>query len=313
MKGTSADRQKNGMKKMKIAVFGGSGFLGSHVADTLAEKGHEVIIYDRQKSPYIDRSMDKGSGSQSMIVGDILDAEAVKEAVKNCDVVYDYAGLASLDNASTRPVDTVMLNVVGTCNIMDACVSCGVKRFVYASSFYANSDKGGFYRCSKQAAEIYIEEYNRKYGLDYTILRYGSLYGPRSDKNNGIRLMLTDAMKDGMVRYEGTGEETREYIHVKDASELSVRILDEQYKNKNIVITGHDTYRIKDIIRIMGEILEKDIETDYGNQSSELHYDFTPYTYKPRQNYKLVNDFYHDLGQGLIECMEEITECRDQI
>ena len=286
---------------MKAIVFGGSGFLGSHVADTLTEKGYEVLIYDRQESPYLI------SGRQQMMVGDILDSDAVEKAVEGCDVVYDYAGLASLDNASTRPVDSVMLNVVGTCNIMDACVACGVKRFVYASSFYANSDKGGFYRCSKQAAEIYIEEYNRKYGLNYTILRYGSLYGTRSDESNGIRMMLTSAMRDGTIRYEGTGDETREYINVKDAADLSVRILDEKYKNRNIVITGHDSYHVKDIVGIIGEILEKDVKVEYGNQSSELHYDFTPYTYKPRQNYKLVNDFYHDLGQGLIECMEEIA------
>ncbi len=284
---------------MKAIVFGGSGFLGSHVADTLTENGYDVSIYDIRQSDYL-------TDDQNMIIGDILDADSVRKAVTGCDIVYDYAGLASLDSASTRPVDSVMLNVVGTCNIMDACVACGVKRFVYASSFYANSEKGGFYRCSKQAAEIYIEEYNRKYGLDYTILRFGSLYGPRSDADNGIRTMLTQAMNEGVIHYNGTGEETREYIHVKDAAGLSVRILDDQFKNKNIVITGHDAYQIKDIVRIIGEILEKGVVGDYSNQSSELHYEFTPYTYKPKQNYKLVNDFYHDLGQGLIECIEEM-------
>lgn len=286
---------------MKAIVFGGSGFLGSHVADSLSENGYYVSIYDIRRSDYL-------TDNQNMIIGDILDADSVKKAVAGCDIVYDYAGLASLDSASTRPVDSVMLNVVGTCNIMDACVACGVKRFVYASSFYANSEKGGFYRCSKQAAEIYIEEYNRKYGLDYTILRFGSLYGPRSDKGNGIRTMLLDAMNEGVVHYNGTGEETREYIHVKDAAGLSIRVLDDEFKNKNIVITGHDSYQVKDIVRIIGEILEKNVVGDYSNRSSELHYEFTPYTYKPKQNYKLVNDFYHDLGQGLIECMEELAE-----
>ncbi|MCR5688352.1 MAG: NAD(P)-dependent oxidoreductase [Lachnospiraceae bacterium] len=287
---------------MKAIVFGGSGFLGSHVADTLTEMGYEVVIYDVNPSRYL------VEGRQTMTVGDILDEAAVMEAVKGCDAVYDFAGLADLDSASTRPVDTVMLNVVGTCNIMDACVASGAKRFVYASSFYANSDKGGFYRCSKQAAEIYIEEYSRKYGLDYTILRYGSLYGPRSDENNGIRKMLGQALATGTVNYQGTGEETREYIHVKDAARLSVQILDEEYRNKHIVLTGHDAYKVKDIIRVMSEILNRDLKVDYSNQSSELHYDVTPYTYKPRSNYKLVNDLYHDLGQGLIECLEEIDD-----
>ena len=284
---------------MRAIVFGGAGFLGSHVADTLIEKGYEVIVYDLKQSEYL-------IDGQKMIIGDILDPVAVEDAVNGCDVVYDFAGLADLDSASTRPVDTVMLNVVGTCNIMDACVGNGVKRFIYASSFYANSDKGGFYRCSKQAAEIYIEEYNRKYDLDYTVLRYGSLYGPRSDDNNGIRRMLEQAITTGTVEYKGTGEETREYIHVKDAARLSVQILDKEYKNKHIVLTGHDAYKIKDIIRVISEILNREIKVEYNNQSSELHYDVTPYTYKPRSNYKLVNDFYHDLGQGLIECLEEL-------
>ena len=286
---------------MKAIVFGGSGFLGSHVADSLTENGYDVIIYDVRGSEY---AVDK----QRMVIGDILDAEAVSEAVKGCDYIYDFAGLADLDSASTRPVDTVMLNVVGTCNIMDACVKHGIKRFVYASSFYANSDKGGFYRCSKQAAEIYIEEYSRKYNLDYTILRYGSLYGPRSDESNGIRKMLEQAMRTGIVLYSGSGEETREYINVKDAAALSVQILGEEYRNKHIVLTGHDAYKVKDIIRVIGEILNKDIKAEFTNQSSELHYDVTPYTYKPRSNYKLVNDFYHDLGQGLIECLEEMED-----
>ncbi len=288
---------------MKAIVFGGSGFLGSHVADALSDKGYEVVIYDVKESDYL-------TEGQQMIIGDILDADFVKKSVEDCDYVYDFAGLADLDSASTRPVDTVMLNVVGTCNIMDACVEHNIKRFVYASSFYANSDKGGFYRCSKQAAEIYIEEYNRKFDLDYTILRYGSLYGPRSDENNGIRKMLEQALEYGRVYYSGSGEETREYIHVKDAAALSTQILNDEYRNKHIVLTGHDAYKVKDIIRVIGEILNKDLKAEYTNQSSELHYDVTPYTYKPRSNYKLVNDLYHDLGQGLIECLEELESAR---
>lgn len=285
---------------MKAVVFGGSGFLGSHVADALTESGHEVTVYDLRPSEYL------LAGRQKMVTGDILDPGSIMETVRGCDVVYDFAGLADLDSAATRPVDSVMLNVVGTCNIMDACVACKVRRFVYASSFYANSEKGGFYRCSKQSAEIYIEEYGRKFGLEYTILRYGSLYGPRSDRNNGIRTMLEQALRTGVVRYHGSGEETREYIHVKDAAALSVQILSDEYRDKHIVLTGHDAYKIKNIIRVMGEILSKDVRAEFENRPSELHYDVTPYTYRPQPNYKLVSNLYHDLGQGLIECLEEL-------
>lgn len=286
---------------MKAVVFGGSGFLGSHVADELLKKGYEVVIFDRKKSSY-------RQNGQDFIIGDILDKQQVLAAVDGCDYVYDYAGLADLDDASTRPLDTVMLNVVGTCNILDACVTHKIRRFVYASSFYANSEKGGFYRCSKQAAEIYIEEYERKYGLAYTILRYGSLYGPRADKNNGMRKVIEQAMGGNIIHCSGTGDDVREYIHVMDAAELSVEVLDEKYENRHLQLTGHETYCRKQIIALIAEILNKDLTVVYDQMVSELHYNVTPYTYKPHINYKLVSNCYHDLGQGIIECIQEMEE-----
>ena len=90
----------------KVTVFGGSGFLGSHVADALTEAGHKVTIYDINPSEYI-------STGQEMIVGDILDAEGVYKAVQDCDYVYNFAGIADLDDAINKPADTIMQNVVG--------------------------------------------------------------------------------------------------------------------------------------------------------------------------------------------------------
>lgn len=282
---------------MKAVVFGGSGFLGSHVADALSEKGYIVTIFDKAVSKYL-------KDGQSMIIGDILDKDQVSEAVQGCSYAYDYAGMANLNDASAKPLDTVMLNVAGTCNILDACVERGVKRFIYASSFYANSDKGGFYRCSKQAAEIYIEEYGRKYGLEYTILRYGSLYGPRSDVGNGMREMIQKAMAGGVIHCSGSADDVREYIHVADAAELSVEILEEKYANRHIQLTGQEAYRRDQVMAIVGEILGKNLEVIYDGETEELHYKVTPYAYKPQSNYKLVSNCYHDLGQGIIEVME---------
>ncbi len=286
---------------MKAIVFGGAGFLGSHVADELLRRGYEVAIFDKMKSQYL-------KAGQLMIVGDILDKRQIADALEGCDYVYNYAGIADLDDASTKPVDTIMLNVIGTCNILDACVAHAVKRFIYASSFYVNSKKGGFYRCSKQSAEIYIEEYAGKFGLEYTILRYGSLYGPRADKNNGMRRMIERAMAEEEIHCWGTGEDTREYLHVADAAKLSVEILDEEYINRHIQLTGHEAYTRKQVMALISEILDKKLEIIYDEEKSELHYGITPYTYKPQTNYKLVSNYYHDLGQGIIECMQEIEE-----
>lgn len=284
---------------MKVVVFGGSGFLGSHVADSLTEHGHEVTIFDLNESDYLIRN-------QKMVLGNILDKDRVDEAVRGADFVYDFAGVADLDDASTRPIDTVDLNIRGTCTIIEACIKHHVKRFVYASSFYANSNKGGFYRCSKQAAELYIEEYERRYKLPYTILRYGSLYGTRVTAPNGVYDMLLGAYKDGVITYPGTGEELREYIHVKDAAELSVKIMDCEFENKHIVLTGHEAVRVRDMIKMICEIMDKPVKVVYGEQYSELHYHMTPYSFKPRSNFKLTSEKYIDLGQGIMDCLNEI-------
>lgn len=286
---------------MRAVVFGGSGFLGSHVADELLKAGYEVLIFDKTKSQYLKQG-------QSIIIGDILDRQQVASAVSGCDYVYNYAGIADLDDASTKPVDTVMLNVVGTCNILDSCVKNQIKRFIYASSFYANSEKGGFYRCSKQSAEIYIEEYKRKFGLQYTILRYGSLYGPRADQNNGMKKMIERAMSGKKIHCFGAKKDTREYIHVVDAAKLSVEILDEKYINQHLQLTGHEIHTREQVMDLIGEILGKELEVIYDEEKSDLHYNVTPYTYKPHTNYKLVSNCYHDLGQGIIECIQETEE-----
>ena len=121
---------------------------------------------------------------------------------------------------------------------LDACRLNSVKRFIYASTVYVHSREGGFYRCSKQSAEHYVEEFQKLYGLDYTILRYGSLYGPRASNNNGLYRIVESAIKTGKVQYKGSSESMREYIHVEDAARASVSILDQSFKNESIVLTG---------------------------------------------------------------------------
>jgi len=165
---------------MKTAcVIGGSGFLGSHVADKLSDTGYKVRIFDKAQSQWI-------RSDQDMIIGNIANQNEVNDAVKGSEVVYNFAALADLNKGLKNPLDTVRINVLGNTHVMEACRRYNIQRFVYASTVYVYSRDGGFYRCSKQASEHYVEEYQKVYGLDYTILRYGSLYGPRADDSNGI-------------------------------------------------------------------------------------------------------------------------------
>ena len=287
---------------MKTTVFGGSGLIGSHVADRLTEVGYDVTIFDLKPSPYL-------LPGQEIIIGDILDKKAVSDAVKGCDYIYNFAGMADLDAATTEPLRTIEQNIVGTAILLEATLRSRAKRFIQASTIYVYSDTGGFYRCSKQAAELYVEEYNRKFGLEYTILRYGTVYGPRADSRNSIYRYLKQALDEGRIDCGGTGDETREYIHVRDAAQLSVDILADKYRNKQVIITGHHPMRLRDMLYTIREILSNRIEINFeASKSDTPHYNITPYSFVPKIGRKLVTHEYVDMGQGLLECISEMYD-----
>lgn len=201
-----------------VVVFGASGFLGSHVADALSGAGYQVRLFDHISSPY--QRID-----QEMIVGDIMDIDQVIEATRGAHAVYNFAAIADIDEAHNKPVATATINVLGNMHVLEAARIAGANRFVFASSVYVYSESGSFYRASKQAAERFTETYHDRYGLDYTILRYGSLYGRRADLRNGIYRMLHEAIQKHSITYHGSGNAMREYIHVEDAARMSVQVL----------------------------------------------------------------------------------------
>lgn len=283
----------------QVCVVGGSGFLGSHVADVLSEAGYGVRIYDRKPSPWL-------RSDQRMYVGDLLDAAAVEEAVRGCEAVYNFAALADLNDALDKPIETISVNVLGNAYVMEACRKHGVERFLYASTVYVYSRQGGFYRCSKQAAEHYVEEYQDSYGLDYTILRYGSLYGPRADASNGLYRVVKKAMETGVVSYVGSADALREYIHVEDAARASVAALGEEFRNQSVVLTGHEAMRVLDLLEMLSEILGLDKPVQFEEIDQPGHYVRTPYAYQPKLGRKYVPPLHVDLGQGLIQLIDEI-------
>ena len=289
---------------MKVVVFGGAGFLGSHVADALSDAGHEVSVFDLRESGFL-------RDDQQMIVGDIMDEAAVSAAVEGRDVVYNFAGLADIEEASERPLDTVRLNVLGNTIIIDSAVRAKVKRYVYASTLYIYSTSGSFYRSSKQSSELIIENYHETYDIDFTILRYGSLYGPRADEKNFIRTILKQALKEGRITRHGDGNEIREYVHVLDAAKCSVDILSDKFKNQNVIITGYQQTRIRDLLVMIKEMLQNKIELEFLPPTGSFHYEITPFTFAPKLGKRIVSRSYVDLGQGLLDLLYEIYDETD--
>ena len=287
------------IKEMKAIVFGGSGFLGSHIADALTKAGYDVTIFDLKKSPYLQKG-------QKMIVGNLLDRAAVEKAVRECDIVYNFAGVADIGEAERKPIETVENNILGNTYILEACRVNQAKRFVFASSLYVYSAAGSFYRSSKQACELIIEDYYKAFDLPYTILRYGSLYGPRADERNYIYEILKQAITEGKITSLGKGEDLREYIHVEDAARYSVEILSNEFENQYVILTGSQPMRRKDLLIMIKEMLGNKIELEFLPTESNIHYEITPYIFNPKIAKKFVSNYYLDLGQGLLQSLKDI-------
>jgi UDP-glucose 4-epimerase len=289
------------MKIKNVVVFGGAGFLGSHVADKLSKQGYHVIVFDIRESPYLRHD-------QQMMIGNILDRDRVKEAVSKAEAVFHFAAMADIQEARDNPVEAANFNVLGTMHILDACREYGIERFIYSSTIYVYSDHGSFYRSSKQACELFIENYHQEYKLNFTILRYGSLYGPRANNFNFIRNCIRQALLEGTITRKGDGEEIRDYINILDAAKATVEALSDEYRNNYLMITGSQTMKVREILLMIKEIMNDQIEVNYTNESFEGHYKITPYSFKPKVALKITPKDYHDLGQGILDSIYEIYQ-----
>tara|TARA_X000000368_G_C23044478_1_gene718505 strand:+ start:40 stop:903 length:864 start_codon:yes stop_codon:yes gene_type:complete len=276
----------------KVLVIGGSGFLGSHVSDCLSRNGFKVTIYDIKKSRWLRKD-------QKMIIGNISNDKRLEQAIKGNSFVYNFAAISDIDFASERPRETVEVNILGTARILEKCLKLKVKRFVHASTIYVNSIDGGFYRSSKKAAEDYIEEYQKKFNLNFTILRFGSLYGERADHNNGIRKILASAVLKKRIVYNGSIKSIRQYIHVSDAAKACVKILNDKYKNKHITLTGLKKIKLRYFLNKLKKGLNIKNKVIFLNKKKTGHYVITPYTYKPnigiKYQFKNVKNFYEEI------------------
>ena len=284
---------------MKILLTGGSGFLGSHVADELTKKGHQVTIFDNKKSIWANKK-------QKIIIGDIRNLKKLNSAVKGKDFIYHFAALADLNEAKNKPLKTVEINILGTVNLLNLAKKNNVKRFVYASTIYVVSENGGFYRSSKKASEDYIEEFQKTFNLDFTILRFGSLYGPRADETNGVKKILRGAIKNNKLIYEGSKNAEREYIHVQDAAKISAEVVKKKFINKYLTLTGKRKIKVKSLLQYLSKILKVKKKIIYNNKKNNGHYEKTPYNYIPKKGKKIFSSKNRNFLKELKDLVNEL-------
>lgn len=225
---------------MKIAVTGGCGFIGSHTIDYLIEKGHDVVAYDNLSTG----SLENLNTSAHFYQGEVedrtqLDAFFTREKP---NAVMHMAAQIDVQVSMKNPSYDANVNVMGTVNVLDMCKKYGVERFVYSSSaaIYGNPEYLGvdekhpknpesFYGYSKLVPETYIKMYCDSCDMTYGILRYANVYGPRqkAEGEGGVVAIFTERMKKNEDCFVfGDGEQTRDFIYVKDIAAANAAALE---------------------------------------------------------------------------------------
>lgn len=283
--------------KEKILVIGGSGFIGSHVSDEFTKKKFDVTILDKKKTDYILKG-------QKFLHVDTKDSSKLKNIIKPFDVIYYFADIADIGESKIKYMETINQNIISLSNILSICSNSKLKKFIYASSVYVYSESGSFYRATKQCAEILIKEFSKFGKFEYKFLRYGSVYGERSQSWNGIFKFIRQINKYGRVTYQGTGKEVRHYINVKDAAKLTVEIHNRKIDEKAILILGDKPLTVDQLFDLIFEICGKKKSVKYLNKiNSDDHYGFSPYRFIPEDSIKINSSKTIDLGEGILRLL----------
>lgn len=229
---------------MRIAITGGSGFVGAAVADVLLKAGHDVVLMDKQPPKYHPSVM-----YQEL---DVMDRTACLGAFTSFQVVYHLAAMSNTQQAVNDPWLCTQLNCVGTVNVLDGAKNAGVERVVIAGSTLLSGlqvelgreeskDPQGLmveaepvevirsehpYVTSKLFEEMIARDYQHQYDLPVTILRYGIQYGPRMTPGVVVHSFIERALAGRPLTIHGDGSQWRQYVHVEDVAKAHLAVLD---------------------------------------------------------------------------------------
>ena len=251
--------------KMRVAVTGGSGFIGSHVVDALVADGHDVVV--------LDNATRRLNSEAAYVDVDILDTANIAEAIRDCQIVFHLAGASNVDQARDHPVATYRINVQGTASVCAAAVSAGNPRVVLASSVWVHEMLAGdvtttaapdspldlgrtghVYTASKMCAEMTIRSFATTYHLPWTILRYGIPYGPRMRDELVLARFVRQALSGQPLTLAGDGEQTRNFVYVGDLARAHLEMLDPGTIDRVVVLDGASPVTIRQLADLVLEL-----------------------------------------------------------
>jgi UDP-N-acetylglucosamine/UDP-N-acetylgalactosamine 4-epimerase len=231
-------------------ITGGAGFIGSHLVQSIRERGDHVRVLDNFSTgsrANLYRSLTESPENVELLEGDIRDRSVCRSAVRGMDFVLHHAGMASVTGSILAPDECVAINLLGTANLLMECAESGTsKRFVFASSSAVYGDLSDEpkteespvdprspYATTKLAAEYLCRNYFDIHGLETVCLRYFNVYGDGQDPNGPYAAVIPkfiDAVRDGRApNVYGDGMQTRDFVSVKDVVRANLAACDMDY------------------------------------------------------------------------------------
>lgn len=261
----------------KVLVTGGAGFIGSHLVDRLLTEGYEVMVLDDFSAGRMENiSSHRGEREFHLVRGDVRDVGLVEKVVDDVDGVFHLAALVDVALSVENPVLFDEVNVVGTLNLLRACVDSAVARFVFASSAAVYGDSKPArkmedmhpepispYGVSKLAAENYVQVFNELYGLETMCLRCFNVYGPRqglaSSYSGVITAFISRLLKGEPPVIHGDGKQTRDFVHVDDVVSANILALESKNGVGGVFnIASGSAITVDELARILQQITNKE-------------------------------------------------------
>ncbi|MDA2923067.1 NAD-dependent epimerase/dehydratase family protein [Acidobacteria bacterium AH-259-L09] len=248
---------------MKVAVVGGSGFIGSHVVDKLVEHEHDVMVLDIMKTKRLD-VVHYGV--------DITDLSKTRVALAGgYEAVYMLAAMANVNDVQRNPVESVELNTLAVTNVLEAARQNKVPRFIFASTVWVyeacqeeSPDEDSplsvgrvahLYIASKICAEMCCHAYKNLYDQDFTILRYGIPYGPGARDGTVIATFIQKALAGEPLQIHGDGKQTRSFLYIEDLAEANVAALQSVATNRLYNLEGPAPVSIREVAETIHDVL----------------------------------------------------------
>lgn len=255
---------------MKILITGGAGFIASHITDAFIEEGHDVFVLDNLSSGF-EKNINPGA---KFIKADIRDKGLSELFEKErFDVVNHHAAQMDVRRSVADPAFDADTNIIGTINLLQNAVNHNVKKFMFASTggavygeqeYFPADEKHPTsplspYGISKLAVEKYLFFYNAQYKLNYSILRYANIYGPRQNPHGeaGVVAIFTKKLLNGeQPLINGNGEQTRDYTFVLDVVKANLLTLADIRSDIYNIGTGKET-DVNELFNMLNKLVDK--------------------------------------------------------